>query len=221
MNAIHQHDCPCGSNCTCTNCTCGSTKDNNFQGAEKVNISFPRSSNYELDQLEDKERQERLSHGVDPVLMGKHHKIQDELLLATNTTTTIPTLPSSSTISHAAEVVKDKAVHLMSSTTETASHLMSSTTETASHLMTSTTETASGLTETLSNLTGNMMGKMSEYVEVAKEKIGMTDPSSIASINRAEEAERARRMNEKVDPIMEGKKHRVESELLKNVKTSN
>jgi len=216
MSATQQHDCPCGSNCSCANCTCGSTKDNNFQEAEKVNISFPRTSNYELDQIENKEREERVSHGVDPILMGKHHKLQDELLASntTTTTTTLPTLPSSSTISHAAEVVKDKASHLMSSTTETASHLMSSTTETASHLMSSTTET-------VSHLTGNMMGKMSEYVEVAKEKIGMADPTTIASITRAEEAERVRRMNEKVDPIIEGKKHRVETELLKNVKTSN
>ena len=45
----------------------------------------------------------------------------------------------------------------------------------------------------------------------------MGNPSTSAM----EEKERIRRMNEKVDPVVEGKKHRVEAELLKTVHPSN
>lgn len=57
----------------------------------------------------------------------------------------------------------------------------------------------------------------SDIYEEMKGKFGGFDSSLMA----AEEKERARRMKEKIDPVLEGRKHRMESELLHTIKPVN
>eukprot|EP01114_Cavostelium_apophysatum_P019735 TRINITY_DN643_c0_g1_i1.p1 TRINITY_DN643_c0_g1~~TRINITY_DN643_c0_g1_i1.p1 ORF type:complete len:168 (+),score=36.56 TRINITY_DN643_c0_g1_i1:53-505(+) len=46
---------------------------------ERVDFNFPR--NYSsIDKLEEAERQERLNKAVDPILLGKHHRLGDAVL---------------------------------------------------------------------------------------------------------------------------------------------
>jgi len=57
----------------------------------------------------------------------------------------------------------------------------------------------------------------SDIVSDMKDKFTGIDISSIA----AEEKERSRRMSEKIDPLVDGRKHRMEDELLQNIKPVN
>jgi len=72
-----------------------------------------------------------------------------------------------------------------------------------------------GLNYTVEKITDTVSGA----VEFVKEKVNLptTDISSMAS----EEKERVRRMSITVDPIVEGRRHRVEAELLSTVKAAN
>jgi len=60
--------------------------------------------------------------------------------------------------------------------------------------------------------------KHSHMAEVALDYVH-PDPSSISSINKAEEAERVRRMNVKVDPLVAARRGRVQEELLHSIKS--
>jgi len=187
-------------------------------GPEKVDLQFPRQPNVDLQLLEERERQDRIAQGVDPLLLGKHHKMQTELLSQNPSTI----LPGSASISQTTVLITEKASELLHDSAAKASTIMHDSAAKASTMMHNTSESirSSGIvqntTETISNVTSSMMGKVNEYVEVAKEKMGMApiDISSMAS----EEKERLRRMNETVDPMVEARKHRVEDELLQNVK---
>jgi len=80
------------------------------------------------------------------------------------------------------------------------------------------------MVQSITSSTNQVVEKSSEFsvatnelVEDVTDKINGVDISSAA----AEEKERLRRANEKIDPIVEGRKHRVEDELLHTVKSVN
>eukprot|EP01114_Cavostelium_apophysatum_P010894 TRINITY_DN2503_c0_g1_i1.p1 TRINITY_DN2503_c0_g1~~TRINITY_DN2503_c0_g1_i1.p1 ORF type:complete len:166 (-),score=48.64 TRINITY_DN2503_c0_g1_i1:60-557(-) len=157
-----------------------------YYSDEKVDFTFPRAK---IDHsAEEQERSERMRSGVDPVLLGKHHRIQEEFKYKGYTFPhalhwNMPHLPSAS-----------KVIDTASSWTHVAS-------------------------EQVGGVTRSLFGKAQDLVEAAKERLGFQgDVGSISSINKAEEAERLRRANEKVDPKMQARKHRVEDELLQTVR---
>jgi len=198
------HNCTCGSNCTCgDNCQCGSGND--------------------LDLLEEKERQDRIAHGADPILLGKLHKVQQELthqpnamLASLNSTAGIVKEKAQVFINNVdTESLKKGAQSAVNTTTSTFENLMSKV-DTAA-IKETAFEWTHATTDAISSLTGGVMHRASEYMEVAKEKLGMGEPS----ITALEEKERLRRMSDKIDPMMDARKHRVEDELLQNVKTAN
>jgi len=198
---------------------------------DQVDLKFPREYPAELEKLEQQEREDRINHGVDPILMGKHYRVQDELVSTTGTSSQLMTqatdalskakiavvdsMPSKEQLVHAKDVVVDSmpSREQMVQAKNTVVDSMPSK-EQVVHAKDVVVGTASTITE-------NIMNKASEYLEVAKEKLGMVDPSTL-SVTVMEEKERARRMSEGgVDPMTDARKHRVEAELLETVKSTN
>lgn len=146
----------------------------------------------EIRRLEEIERQDRIQRGVNPVLQGKVHRFQQELLHHNSKfleSLPLPAmelphieLPKVSEISH-------NVVDSIKATTWTWS----------------------------SYLKENVLNKTKNIYSQAKEGLGYYDISSIKS----EERERVRKMNEKVDPMIDARKRRVEEELLHAVKSAN
>jgi len=178
-----------------------------------VDLSFPRKKEWSsIDELEEEERKWRISRKVDPVLFGKWHQIQSELKSFNWGWRFKSNFPSLSVVK---DVAAEKAHGWTEFTTHTLSNLTHSTTDTISNLSHSLTHATS---EKIGNLTHTVLDKAYEFVEVAKDKLGMSDPSSIASINKAEEHERLRRINDSgIDPVLDGHKRKVEDELLHRI----
>jgi len=150
---------------------------------DRVDLTFPRAIPSDIIKLEEQERLERMSKGVDPILLGKHHRVQEEIVHSSRSLT--GKVSASSSLEHAKEALKDTASVWSIYTTEKV---------------------------------GTLMEKASCWVDAAKDKLGFVgDASTFAS----EEKERLRRVNLKVDPLIEGRKHRMEDELLQKIKVSN
>jgi len=72
------HGCACGSSCTCgKNCTCGPSET---LEAEIYDFSLSSRASPEFIEAEEKERQERIASGVDPLVYGKLFRCQTELM---------------------------------------------------------------------------------------------------------------------------------------------
>jgi len=150
------------------------TSSSSAQYFERIDFSFPRKVNQDINRWEELERKERIEKGVDPVLFGKIHRLHPSIInnkvqIADEKKTTIR------------ETLKGKAQEWSEKVAETTK----------------------------------------SFVGSAKDKFGLQDPAALASIIKAEEKERIRRMNEKVDPSIEASKHKMENELLQKVKSVN
>jgi len=158
----------------------------------KTDFAFPRQSSSETTQLEEKERSRRIASGVNPLVYGKYFQIHKELL-DTNGNWFWTSLPTTgmkevtSTLTDSAEHLKEVAIEKTESFSTTFSHLKDSLRDSTTHI-----------------------------VELARDSLGL-NPSSLKSVTRAEEKERSRRMEDKVDPMIDARKRRVEEQLLKTV----
>jgi len=72
------HGCACGENCSCgSSCTCGAS---DFKDAEIYSYSFPKHIPSEFVDMWEKEREERISAGVNPLLYAKMFRVQTQLM---------------------------------------------------------------------------------------------------------------------------------------------
>jgi len=259
--------CACGTQCSCgSNCQCGDSSD---LSPELYEFSFPRRAPAEIIELEEKERQDRLSTGVNALLYAKIFRLQTELmhkniptsllnnarssLLSAKETTRDASSSLSEKMQYMGERIStglhslvgsfkgkeaelearaqpiiadiDKRTQEFSVSTnnfvkdareslgEISEDINVATREKAGYMKTALKESAKEISDKSTDFavaTNNLVGDI-------KDKIMGPDIASMAM----EEKERARRMAEKVDPVIEGKRHRVESELLTQVKMVN
>lgn len=115
------------------------------------------------------------------------------------------------TVKEKVEDIQEGSIGWTKYTFDTLESLKENLVEKSVHLKDSIIESSSHLKE-------DLLERSTHLVEVAKESIGLAtvDPSSI----KAEEIEKARRINEKVEPMFDARKRRVEEELLGLVKSS-
>jgi len=74
----YAHSCACGANCACvSNCQCGPAEASDL---DVYDLSLPRRVPAEILEMEEQERQFRMSKQADPVLYAKLYKVQTELM---------------------------------------------------------------------------------------------------------------------------------------------
>jgi len=204
----------------------------------------PSKMSDELIWAQETERLERMNGKVDPIVMGHMFKCQTEMMHKHFGTTLYNDARASANNARLSfNDAATSAAGKMSSASDRASsfthNLVESTKEAYVAIKDKLIETYKDMDraqEQFSVDTNNsikrhrrsLSSSVEEIMEKSKEfsvstnslfgdiKDNMTglDISSAA----AEEKERVRRMNEKIDPIVEGKKHRVEEELLSSIK---
>lgn len=151
-----------------------------------VDLLFPTSIQ-EIHRLEENERQDRIRRGVDPVLLGKHHKFQHELL------------------HH-----HTRFLHHISSTS-------SGSVESSLTSVLPSVPSLNVIKETTLTWSSYLKHNAKSFYAVARDSLGM-NTSSLSYITKEEEKERTRKMSEKIDPMMDARKRRVEEELLTSIK---
>eukprot|EP01114_Cavostelium_apophysatum_P008836 TRINITY_DN216_c0_g1_i1.p1 TRINITY_DN216_c0_g1~~TRINITY_DN216_c0_g1_i1.p1 ORF type:complete len:228 (+),score=71.72 TRINITY_DN216_c0_g1_i1:99-782(+) len=220
-NAAATKACCCNP-CTCgTDCTCGSHGDDMAQ----YKGGMPKEVRTDLVNLEEKERQERMTTGVDPMTLGNIAKVNQEVLSHGTPTGVVAT--GAATLNQAKEKAQDLAHNINTEAIKSnAAAAYSTTVNVASSAYNTTVNAASSVlnkvdTEAVKEKAANWGAAAAEAihnaVDFTKEKLGME--SKNLSIDAMEEKERARRMSDSgVDPLIEAKQHRVQEELLENVK---
>jgi len=164
---------------------------------ETYTISFPKQIPCDIIAMEEEERKDRMERKVDPMFMCKLAQVQKELL--------IKRLPykvmyeAKSTLTHSAKGMDNLSTNF------------------SVEVNNKVADYKQELTDSAHNLAGRMHTKVHEVINMAKEKIHRGDISSIAS----GEKERSRKMSETVDPMVESRRHAVETELLQTIKMVN
>jgi len=238
------HGCACGSNCTCaSNCTCGPA---DFKDADIWEYSLPRRVSAEFIEAEEKERQRRSLSGVSPLVYARLFRCQTELMHKHIPTSMLndarsqalsikgASLRLSSALSEKFSGVKSSLAN-MAHNLEVRSEPVIDDLYARSQIFAVATNikakdmqaTSAQLAEDSNKKMGEMTSTLRESAEIvgdrasssfedmkAKLNIGV-DPSS----RIAEEKERARRQNEKIDPMVAARLGRVQGELVQSVKS--
>jgi len=171
--------------------------------AEPIDFTFSRRRcPPEIIAMEESERIYRMNKGVDAVLYGKWNAI-----LSAPTSLSLRPIP----------IVAKKVLPFVTQAKDTLVEKTSEIVDMASGIVHDVKQ--SSWTGYFGTLAHSMADKTHHLVDIAKESVGIVDPASIAAINKAEEAERLRRMNEKVDPMLTARLNRVQDELLRSVKS--
>jgi len=223
--------------------------------AEIYTYTFPPRVSAEFIEMEEKERQDRISRGVDPILYAKIFRCQTELMhrhfptswlndararglslkgtslnVASSISEKLSALPSQiSAMAHNLfDSVKGKEAELEARAKPIIDHMDARSLEFslaanqkvedwkwASHgIAQDANKKVDGLKESLRESAEFVGEKTSVVVEDVMTKLNLSvDPSSRA----AEEKERVRRMNEKLDPMTAARLGRVQAELVQTV----
>jgi len=178
-----------------------------------------------LTDLEDSERADRMKRTVDPLWMSKWHGVQTELLSDTKGISFLNNAKASFTSTKFAlreipKNISEKVSSYVDYATEKYKEFDHAqqewTVETnvkVNKMMGNLNASAEEITERAEDFSVNMNALVTDV----QDRFTGLDVSSIA----AEEKERARRVNEKVDPLVEGRKHRVEDQLVHSIKLVN
>jgi len=247
------HGCACGSSCTCqSSCTCGAS---DFKDAEIYEYSLPRRVSAEFIELEEKERQERIAAGVNPMLYARIFRCQVELMhrhvptsLLNDARSGVLSMKASSrgfassfsnkfsglrtSFANFAnswlESAKEKEAELEARAKPIINDLDARSQEFAvatNQKVEALKSSSTGLAQDAGNKLGDIKLSLRESAEFVgdrasgsfedlKNKLNLNvDPSS----RIAEERERARRMNEKVDPLVAARMGPVQRELIQTV----
>jgi len=201
----------------------------------------------ELTLLEEKERYERMNAGVDPVLMANMFRVQTELMhkhiptslyndaRASAARTQYNLRESAKDLSEKASTVGTRvssAAHsLVESAKENFDYAKGKIIDVVKDFDKAQEEFAVETNEGMHKFFGSLSKSTEEIVEKTSEFSKSTNglmsdiSDNLTGLKidsmASEEKERARRISEGVDPVTEGKKHRVESELLHSVKLVN
>lgn len=180
---------------------------------DKWNFFYARRTPGWIVEAEEQERLERTRRGMDPILMGKWHRIQKEFML--NKLGLMWSEPHPSKVMERAEHVKETVV-------ETAAEVKEAVVESIHHaeevMHESFTETSSILSGLATGLAHSVASTSSYLVGSVKDTLGLYEKGSIKAINALEEKERMSRLNQKHDPIVEARKRHVELELMNAIK---
>jgi len=155
---------------------------------DKWNFNYCRRTPKYILELEEQERQDRLSRGYDPVLLGKWHNIQREFMWNWN----------------------NNWAHLIGGLVKSSSRKLTGKLNTMRDNI--------HLRNSFEGVVDSVMNKATGLVESAKDTLGIYDVNSISGLNKIEEKERQRRMQEKHDPLIEARKRRMEHELMETIK---
>jgi len=249
------HGCACGSNCTCgTSCTCGPS---DFKDAELYDFSFRRVP-AEIIEWEEKERQERISDGVNPLLYAKLFRCQTELMHRNVPLSLLNDARAegvylkessrglassfsgrfwewrasfSSSIQHLIDSIVAKEAELEARAKPVIDNFDSKSRDFAlatNQKLDNWKISSASLAHDAGRKMDNLKDSAKETVELVGDKTSIKldgvklklnlggDPSSRA----AEEKERARRMDETVDPLVASRKGSVQRELIHSMKAN-
>jgi len=211
-------------------------------------ICLPRCVPADILELEEREREERISAGVDPMMMARVFRCQTELMHKHIPTSWMNDARAnlSRGYFHTKEGAKEKASDFGEKMTDFKDRVVTAAKDTGHKIETKVKDLldkSDELSQKFASETNKKVDEMkkslqssardvdnaqrefsvqtnsiaSDLTDKIKEKYN-GEPTSVDSL---EEKERARRINEKIDPVIEGKRHRVESELLAQVKPVN
>jgi len=193
--------------------------------------------------LEEEERKRRMEFKVDPIMYGKLNQVHAELKAVQPTFFAKKLSGMTETIKEkavaATETIKETVAEVSANILETSESMKETTIEAKEGLRDSASSALGRVWEATGSFVGKVQqaeeslaqsilfgfeaieGKVQDVVHVAKDSLlGASDhvhASTWSEVTKAEEAERARRMNIKIDPLIEARKHKVEREILQAV----
>jgi len=179
--------------------------------------------------LEEAERSERMNVKVDPVLMANRLKVQDELLRKNFGKTMSNNFSASMTrgkynLRESSKDFSEKVSDFVDSARGKMTDVYNQIDKAQEDFAVQTNEGAKKFMDSL-NKSSEAIGRQSTEFSVQANNLAQDIKDAFTGVDMssaaAEEKERLRRMNEKIDPVVEGRKHRVEGELLSSVKLVN
>jgi len=189
------------------------------------------STTEELNALEEQARKEKLAPTIfDPIQVGKQHQVQEELLEVTAVSTALTNVQEVVTDQaiHAKEVLQEKTQQAKEvvqekahETKEQVEHAKDRVVENLNYAKNIVVNSAIYAKDVIVDATSAVthsiptQEQVQKAVEIALEKVGLGDGTSLEAVHNAEEKERVRRMSQEVDPLVAAKIHHVQDELTK------
>jgi len=210
--------------------------DERIKDTEKWNLFYSKRSPAWINELEEQERLARTARGMDATLLGKWHRVQREFMKTRPSFFKSETIVEklSDVVEKVAEVFTEQKDHVVEAFTEKKDNLAEAFSEQKDDVekmveqeeaypdlhssQESFSESSNLITSGLSGMLHSVADAASGIVGSAKASFGFYPKGSYQAINAMEEKERALRINQKIDPILDAKKRHVERELMSAIK---